>query len=230
MTARFAPLFALFCCAFVTPVVRAEIPSLLAAAMQKLVTEDDQWAYTQVIRRTDREGGDTVARFDPSKPQGAKWELIKLRGKAPSNAEADRWCRRRGGEVSQTDGRALADLLDLEHASITVETPTSVRFKVPLKKNTIARVPTENFIAFAEIDRGDQSIVRFSIFLRQAVRLIGGAAEIQSAQGEVTFQTVDESACTRPTRIIASGSGQALFKKVNRSAEILYTDQRRVKS
>lgn len=198
--------------------------------MQKLVTEDDQWAYTQVIRRTDRDGGDTVARFDPTKPDGAKWELIKLKGHAPSNAEADRWCRHRTGEVNQTDGRTLADLLDLERASICQETATSIRFKVPLKKNTIARVPTENFVAYAEINRADQSIQRFSIFLQQSVRMIGGAAELQSAQGEVTFDTVDQSTSTRPTRIVASGTGQALFKRVNRSAEILYTDQRRVKS
>jgi len=230
MTVRLPPIFTLFCCLLTTTVARAETPPLLATAMQKLVNEDDQWAYTQVIRRTDREGGDTVARFDPTKPQGEKWELIKLKGKAPTNAEADRWCRRRGGEVSQTDGRALTDLLDLEHASIASETPTSVRFKVPLKKNVIARVPTENFIAFAEIDRGDESIQRFSIFLRQSVRLIGGAAEIQSAQGVVTFQAVDETACMRPAKIVASGTGQALFKKVNRSAEIIYTNQRRVKS
>ena len=230
MTARIVPLVTLFCCAFTATLVRAEPPPLLATAMQKLVTEDDQWAFTQVIRRTDREAGDTVARFDPTKPIGEKWELITLKGRAPSNAEANRWCRRRGGEMSQTDGRTLTDVLDLENAIVVVETPTSVRFKVPLKKSTIARVPTENFIAFAEVDRSDQSILRLSIFLRQAVRLIGGAAEIQSAQGEVTFETVDQSASTRPTRIIASGTGQALFKKVNRSAEIIYTDQRRVKS
>lgn len=230
MNARFALLLASVFSVLGIAQIRADVPTLLATAMQKLVTEDDQWAYTQVIRRTDREGGDTVARFDPTKPNGEKWELLQLRGHAPSNAEAGRWCRRRGGEINQTDGRVLAELLDLDRATVAVETPTSIRFKVPLKKNTIARVPTENFVAFAEISRADQSIQRFSIFLRQAVRLVGGAAEIQTAQGEVTFHTMDESACTRPTRIVASGTGQALFKRVNRSAEILYTDQRRVKS
>ncbi len=230
MTFRFVIRIALVCCTFSPLLVHAEPPALLVSAFQTLAREDDQWAFTQVMRRTDRAGGDTIARFDPSKPTGEKWELIQLRGRTPSNAEADRWCKRRSSEVSQSDGRALTDLLDLENASVALQTSTSVRFKVPLKKNTIARVPTENFIAYVEIDPKDQSIQRFSVFLRQAIRLAGGAAEIRSAQGEVTFQTVDQSASTRPTRITASGSGQALFKKVNRSGEIIYTDQRRVKS
>lgn len=230
MTVRFTPVLALVFCALGWTRAQAEAPALLAAAIQTLAMEDDQWAFTQVMRRTDRASGDTVARFDPSKPEGEKWELIKLRGRAPSDAEANRWCKRRSGEVSQSDGRALTDLLDLENASIAVDTNTSVRFKVPLKKNIIARVPTENFIAYVEVDPNDQSIQRFSVFLRQAIRLAGGAAEIRSAQGEVTFQTVDQSTSTRPTRVTASGSGQALFKKVNRSGEIIYTDQRRVKS
>lgn len=154
----------------------------------------------------------------------------KIKGTCSTSAEADRWCRRRGGEVNQTDGRALADMLDLDRARVAQESATSVRFEVPLKKNTIARVSTENFIAFAEVDREDQSLVRFSVVLRQAIKLIGGVAEIQSAQGDVFFKTVTDTDGTRPERIIASGSGQALFRKVNRSAEIIYTDQRRVKS
>lgn len=231
MRVRLRPFLLLVGSALTASFVRADTPSLLAAAMEKLVQEDDRWAYTQVMRRTDRNnGGDTVARFDPSKPAGEQWELLKLKGRTPSEAEADRWCRRRGREVSQTDGRALADLLDLEHAVVADESPTRVRFEVPLKKNTIARVPTENFVAYAEIDRSEQCLQRFSVVLRQAVRLIGGMAEIQSAQGEVIFNAVDQSDTTRPTRIIASGTGQALFKKVNRSAEVIYTDQRRVKS
>lgn len=217
---------------FAARALHAEAPGLLANAIQKLVSEDDHWAYTQVMRRTDSSNvsGDTVARFDPSKPAGEQWELLKLRGRTPSSAEANRWCRRRGGEVNQTDGKALVQLLDLDHASVAQETPTHVRYQVPLKKNTIARVPTENFVAFAEVDRTEQALQRFTVVLRQAIRLIGGVAEIQSAEGEILFDNVGASDSTRPTKIIASGSGQALFRKVNRSAEIIYVDQRRVKS
>ncbi len=210
--------------------VRADTPDLLNTAIQKLVVGDDQWAYTQIFRRTDRTGEDTVARFDPSKPANEQWELKKIHGRVPTSSECEHWRARREQTGSQTDGRALVDLLDLEHATVSEEDSKRVRFEIPLKKNTVARVPTENFIAYAEVDRGDQALQRFSIVLRQSIRLIGGMAEISTAQGDVFFKSFDATDTTRPSYISASGSGQALFHHINRSAEVIYQDQRRVKS
>ncbi len=215
---------------FSVSLLHAEAPYLLSTAMHKLASEDGQWAYTQVMRRTDRIEPATVARFDPSRPSGDQWELITLKGRTPSDAEAARWCNRRGRESKRTDGAALIELLDLDQARISTESAGHVRYEVPLKKSTVARLPTENFVAFVDVNRADESLKKFSFVLRATVKLIGGMAEIQSAQGEVTFNSIDQSESTRPTRITASGTGQALFKKVNRSAEIIYTDQRRVKS
>ncbi|HEY9155845.1 MAG TPA: hypothetical protein VIM69_11985, partial [Opitutaceae bacterium] len=205
---------------------KADTPELLNTAITKLVTADDQWAYTQIFRRTDRTGEDTVARFDPSKPANAHWELVKLHGRTPTKEESQKWCAKREQAGTQTDSRALVDLLDLPNAFVAEEDAKRVRFEIPLKKNTIARVPTENFVAFAEVDRHEQALQRFSIVLKQSIRLIGGMAEISTAQGDVFFKSFDDSDTTRPTYISASGSGQALFHHINRSAEVIYQDQR----
>lgn len=209
---------------------KADTPVLLNTAITKLVVGDDQWAYTQIFRRTDRTGEDTVARFDPSKPTKEQWELVKLHGRIPTPEESAKWRVKREQGGAQTDGRALVDLLDLPHATAVEEDGRRVRFEIPLKKNTIGRVPTENFVAFAEVDRTDQALQRFSIVLKQSIRLIGGIAEISSAQGDVFFKSFGGSDTTRPAYISASGSGQALFHHINRSAEVIYQDQRRVKS
>lgn len=171
-----------------------------------------------------------MARFDPSKPRAEQWELVKLRGRTPTDAEAEKWRRKRTGEVNQSDERAVFDLLDVEHANVATETTECVRYEVPLKKTMIGKVPTENFVAFAEVGRNDGLLQRITVVLKQSIKLIGGIAQIESAQGEVIFSSMGADDCARPTRIVASGAGSALFKKVNRSAEILYTDQRRVRS
>jgi hypothetical protein len=216
--------------AFAANVARAEVSPALTSAMQKLAASDDDWAYTQVFRRTDCSTGDTVARFDPSHEPGSQWQLIKLRGRTPSAAEAAKWCKRRDQDTNQTDSRALVELLDLGNARIVSQDTEHVRFEIPLKKSTIAHIPAENFVAYAEVDPTQQALEKLSIELRQVVRLLGGMAQIQSAQGEMVFKNVGESDGTRPVRIIASGTGQALFRKMSRSAEIIFLDQRRVKS
>jgi hypothetical protein len=208
----------------------ADSPSLLATAVQKLADDDDCWAYTQVYRRTDQEVGETVARFDPSKPAGSQWQLIKYRGRTPTASEAERYCQRRAKEGNRSDGRAVADLLDVDHATVTEQSVGKIRYEVPLKKSAIGKVPTENFVVYADVDPVGASLQRFIVVLKQSIRLLGGIAEIQSASGEVQFQSLDESESSRPTFVSASGTGQALFKKMNRSAEIIFKDQRRVKS
>ncbi len=215
---------------FLSSSAKADTPELLNTAMGKLVAGDDEWAYTQIFRRTDRTGEDTVARFDPSKPAQQQWELVKLHGRVPTAAECEKWCAKREQGGAQTDGRAMVDLLDLPRATVAEEDEHRVRFEIPLKKNTIGRVPTENFIAYAEVDRNERALQRFSIVLKQSIRLIGGMAEISTAQGDVFFKSFGEPDTTRPSYISASGSGQALFHHISRSAEVIYEDQHRVKS
>jgi hypothetical protein len=226
MTHRFA--FLLLFSAVVG--LKASTPPLLETAINKLAASDDEWAYTQVFHRTDTSSGDTVAKFDPSRPAGAQWQLMKLRGKTPSDSEAVRWCKRRSQDSNQSDSRAFIDLLDLGHASIIQQNDGRVKFEIPLKKNTIAHVPTENFVAYAEVNPTEEILQSMSVVLKQAIRLVGGIAQVESAEGEVFFQTFGGSEEARPTHIIARGTGQALFRKVNRSAEIIFLDQRRVKS
>lgn len=206
----------------------ANAPLVLENAVQKLVESDDAWAYTQTIRRTDQTTGDTVARFDPSKPAGEQWQLIQFHGRAPTASQAASWCRKRT-EESTNSNRVLLDVLDLDHASVVEENSERVRFQIPLRKSVIAHVPTENFVAYAEVDPTAQLLQRLSVELKQSIRLVGGAAEVESAEGEVVFRRFgDEDA--RPDYATAHGSGQALFHRVNRSGEILFSDQRRVKS
>jgi hypothetical protein len=224
---RFSLVFSVVAC-WCSPAQAA--PELLTAAVAKLVEAEAEWAYTQVIRRADKPQAETIARFDPTKPREAQWELVKLRGKVPSSSEAEKWCRRRAQEITKSDGLMLVELLDLEKARVANESETQVRFEIPLKKNALKRVPAENFVVYADVARDDLEIQRFSFLLRQSIRLIGGAAHIEKAQGEVIFRTIENGEPTRPVYASASGHGQALFKKVSRSAEVFYIDQRKVKS
>jgi hypothetical protein len=216
--------------AFVVSGIRAAPPELLVRALEKLVMEEEKWAYTQVIRRGDKPNAETIARFDPSKPAAEQWQLVKLRGKTPSPAEAEKWCKRRTQEITDREARALVQVLDLDRARVTASAGEAITYEIPLKKNAIKRVPAENFVVFADVHSADQSVLRFAFQLRQAFRLIGGAAEVQAAEGEVIFKPTPDGATTRPSYAVASGSGQVLIKKINRRAEVFYVDQRRVRS
>jgi hypothetical protein len=206
------------------------VPEPLATALGKFVAAEAEWAYTQVYRRADKPHAQTVARFDPSRPREHQWELVLLRGRKPSSDEASRWCKRRMQEDVSNDAEAMVQALDLEKARFFDESPDRVRYAVPLRKQTIKRVPTENFIVIAEVDRRTETLRRLSASLTDEIRILGGMAKIDTAEGEVVFQALEGGSAARPVYISARGTGSALFKRVQRSAEILFVDQRRVKS
>ena len=73
----------------------AETPLLLSQAVDKLIADDEHWAYTRVTRPLTRDGKPsdsvTIEQFDPSLPYGHQWTLVKLNGHAPSRAEVQSW-------------------------------------------------------------------------------------------------------------------------------------------
>ena len=56
---------------------------------------DDQWAFTETKAGTD---GTLVSRYDPRMPEGERWSLLSIDGRAPTQAEAEDFARDRATE------------------------------------------------------------------------------------------------------------------------------------
>ena len=123
---RRALIFLLLLC---PPLARAAVPALLNEAIQKLIADNDRWAYTQSTQRLDKAGqavgGLTVERFDPSQPTGRQWTLLQFSGHAPTGTERESWeaqkersLRHRGAKTLDDMEKTLGDVLDLDHAAI----------------------------------------------------------------------------------------------------------------
>ena len=211
--------------------IRAEAPPLLDTAFQKLLADEDHWAYTQIIRRSYKVKRETVERFDPSKPDDQQWTLVQFDGKAPTEPQLKSWQKRKQKEVRRREEKSLGDLINLSDAKLYGETGDIATYEVPLQKDEKNRFPPEKFLVLMSVDKKRQELEHVNVTLRQSQSFrMKGVANVDSVAIEAAFKTIDEKYAPQPTCITASGSGKVLgLFKVGQSAEITWTDHRRVK-
>src|SRR5205085_1585283 len=115
-----------------------EGPPLLAEAMTKWSAEMDEWAFTQVVRTFDNDKVklERRERYDPSRPDNQRWELLEIDGKAPTAEQREYWEKRKNRKAKRRPDKAVEDYFDFAHATVSKETPEKVTYSVPLRRET----------------------------------------------------------------------------------------------
>src|ERR1019366_4637023 len=123
------------------PATDHPVAPLLFDALTKLSEDFDHWAYTETRTSTDPNGkpkGETIIRFDPSKPYAGQYTPLKIDGQPPTERQLGSYQKRgerrgdrlmRDEAAGKTPGPDLPRLhlggdnsaIDLEHATIAGE-------------------------------------------------------------------------------------------------------------
>jgi hypothetical protein len=220
----------LYLCALAIPAA-AETPPLLGEAFQKLIANENHWAYTRTTQWYDRvgrpENGLTIERYDPSQAPDLRWTLVQYEGRMPTDSDRAAWQRHNHWEVKRRE-KSLGDVLDLEHAAVLTETPDAVLFEVPIFKGASRRFPADKLIVTMQVDKTLHALVAFSVRPRTKIRIVG-VVKIEDAEVDGRFDVVDDRYA--PVFTWAHGSGQARILgliRIGRGAEMRFTDFRRV--
>jgi hypothetical protein len=207
------------------------LPAPLATALHKLMVDEDHWAYTQTTQVFDRAGqpeeGPQVERYDPSQPEDAQWTLLQRKGRPPTDREVRVWKRKKEKELRRREEKSLGEVLDFARASVHREEAPAVVYEVPLKKSASRRFPAEKFVAYLTVNRDRLQLERFGLRAREAFRMVG-VAKVDKVEIDAQFATVDPQYPPQPHLIQASGAGRVLFFRVGASAEIKWSDFKRV--
>lgn len=218
--------------------LRAEVPRLLQDALQKLVQDNDRWAYTQTLVEKDGDGNTkhvTVVRFDPSQPYAEQYRPLKVDGKEPDESHVRKYRRlgeRRGVRIEREEPdpkyKTVGELMDLDRATVAEENTASVTYSVPLKKEGNTRFPPEKFLVTARISKERGAFENVAVKLREPMRekLI---FKIKSGEGSIDFAPVDPKYAPQPTAVRGGGSGSILFVPIGRAYEMKRDEFKRVK-
>jgi hypothetical protein len=214
------------------PAARAEVPTPLSDAIQKLIRDEDHWAYTQQTQRFKKsgepDGGPTIERYDPSLPIDEQWQLVQFSGHKPTEGELGKWRRQKERAQKHKGEKTFGDYLDLEHATLFSSAADRLTFLVPLTKNSIGRFPADKLEVFMNVDPAQHALTSFSL-RPKGVFHMAGVIRVDGGEFEGRMQTIQPKYA--PVFVWGKGSGYGKILgifKVGMGGEVNLSDYKRV--
>ena len=210
----------------------AEPSQLLTAAVDKWSDDVQRWSFVQHVR--EYRGGEVAEereeRFDPSKPDAERWQLLSINDRAPTAREKRAFDERKNRKPRQRVADPLR-YIDLERVSVVDENDTCITFEVPLRSDLSVFIPFETIAARVEVDRRSRCIRRLEIGLLREMRIAFGLARVTRLDMEFDLapDAADAGASGAPAATEgASGRASATLSKLGRRVEISWSDFARV--
>jgi hypothetical protein len=226
----------------------APVPPPLLDALTKLSQDFDRWAYTETRTSTDPKGkpkGETILRFDPSKPYGEQYTPLKIDGQPPTEKQLKEYQKRgekRGQrlERDEAEGKTPSNEvgrfringdnapIDLARATVVSETATSVTYNVPLRRDEKTTLPVEKFELLARVNKERHAFENIAMRLRDSFRM-KLVVKVQSGDANIDFTVVDPKFVPVMSSISGEASASVMFMKFGGAFALKRTEFQRVK-
>lgn len=222
---------------------------LFKEAMKNSRQDTEHWAYTETTTKkigvTKKMKGETVVRFDPSKPYSQQYTLLKYEGRDPTEKERKKYREmgeRRGESLARAANPAAIDeptpsmrkkhkdteiKPDLDHPRIASEENGRLVYDLPLISNT-NDVPVDKIELRVAVNTVTRHVERASFRVKDSFRM-KVVAKVKAGEGSVEFAVIDPK--YGPVMTAASGNvgGSLLLIPLNANFTSKRTDFQRVK-
>jgi hypothetical protein len=236
--------------------LRAATPeeaALFKAALKNTEQDTDRWAYTETTRQKIGLGktpkGETIVRFDPSKPYSEQYTPIQIEGREPTEKERKKYREkgeRRGENITKAAARAADPTIpdkpvvegakrrkdtqvkpDVEHPRVVGVDQDLITFDVPLTTNS-PDFPVDKFEVRAVVNQKTRHVEHASFRIKEAFRM-KLVAKVKAGEGSIDFAVIDPK--YPPVMTAASGTVGAslLLVPLNATFASTRTDYQRVK-
>lgn len=205
-------------------------PALLREAAGHWLDERDHWAFTQLAREYD--GGrlrrERLERYDPSRPDRERWELLRLDGRAPTPGEKAELTERKN-KKRRKHTTPVADYFDFARAVVVAEDRHSVRYELPLRSNNAWIFPIEKVALTLTIDKPTRAITQVQARIQEPFRVALGLARVLDIDLDVQTELPPEDEPTAdPAAAKPNGTARVVVTKFGDRVEYEWSDFRRV--
>ncbi|MDI1318841.1 MAG: hypothetical protein PSW75_01430 [bacterium] len=228
----------------------ADEVALFKAAMKNSSQDTEHWAYTESsVAKTSkgRERGETIMRFDPSKPYAEQFTPLQVEGKPPTERQL-KAARERGEKRGERVSRAAqaakdptyvpppAQLRiggnsvtpDLDHPLVIRGEEGRVTFEVPVSSPQ-KDIPMDKFQVLVTVARSAVQIENVSFTIRESFR-VKLIAKIKAGEASMDFTVVDPKYPPVLTSLTGDFDASILFIPVSGTFTRTRTEWKRVKS
>jgi hypothetical protein len=221
---------------------------LFQEAVQNSKQDTEHWAYTETtVIKAGKGGpnGETVVRFDPSKPYAEQFTPLKVEGQPPTERQLKKYRERgerRGERVARaaaattTPGSAPPALhiggtrvsMDVQHPQVVEAGETQVIFEVPLL-GASNDIPVDKFEVRVVVGRASRQAEHVVLRIRESFR-VKLVAKVKAGEVHMDFTVVDPKFGPVPTAMSGDIAASLLFIPVSAEFNNTRTDWKRVKS
>ncbi len=217
---------------------------LFREAIKNAEQDQDHWAYTEtVVMREKRETikGETVVRFDPSKPYEEQYTPLKIDGKEPSKRQLRKYrekgldrgkaaARRAqdGGKPKQDREKGVTVQFDVEHPLVREAGTEKVVYELPLIGEK-SPVPVDKVKIVVEVDRPARRLAHARMQVLDSFR-VKAVAKVKRGDMRADFTVIDPAFPSVMTHIEGDVGASILLIPVSASITCERTDVQRVKA
>lgn len=210
--------------------LRAEMPPLLSEAMEKWSAEMDGWAFTQRVRTFDNDKVklERLERYDPSRPDNQRWELLQIDGKPPTAEQREYWEKRKNRKARHRADKSIEEYFDFQHATLAKETPEKICYDVPLRGDLTRLVALEKVSIEVAVNKQTHSIQQIKGGLKEPLRVALGLAKVTDGWLDVRFDPIVNDLSAEPNATEANGTARVVLFKMGDRAEYAWSNFKRV--
>lgn len=188
-------------------VARGAAPPLLEEAVQSWLGERDHWAFTQrAVEYRNGKPYERIERFDPSKPDRQRWELLTIDGKPPTPKQRADWEERKFKAKRKRFDQPIGDFFDFAKATVRDESAQSVRYLVPLRNDRDWLFPTDKVDVIVTVNKRTRALDHLAAEVREPFRVLLGVARIMGGSLDIDF--LDEAEMKGTAAKAARGSAK----------------------
>jgi len=212
------------------PPVSAAPPDLLREAAAHWLDERDHWAFTQLVREYDGNElkRERLERYDPSRPDRERWELLRLNGRPPTPQEKAELTERKN-KKRRKHTKAVSDYFDFDRAALLREDARTVRYELPLRSNNAWLFPIEKVALTLEIDKPTRAITQVQARIEEPFRVALGLARVLDVDFDLQTALPPRGEPTAdPAAAKLNGTARAVVTKLGERVEYEWSDFRRV--
>jgi hypothetical protein len=229
--------FFLLCFAMVAAVtlpvaVPAATPPLLTEAFDNWAAEIDGWAFTQRVRTFDNDKVklERLERYDPSRPDNERWELLEVDGKPPTAEQRETWEKRKHRKAKRKPDRTIEEYFDFPRATVASDTGDKVSFNVPVRRDITRLVSLDKIEVEVTVNKRTRSIQQITGGLKEPLRVALGLAKVTDGSIDVRFKPIvnDFSEGVDAATISPSGTARVVLFRMGDRAEYAWSDFKRV--
>jgi hypothetical protein len=216
--------------AALTASLRAETPALLSEAMAKWSAEVDGWAFTQRVRTFDngKVKLERLERYDPSRPDDQRWELLQIDGKPPTAEQREYWEKRKNRKAKRRPDKSIEEYFDFAHATVAKETPESIGYDVPLRRDTTRLVALDKINIEVTVNKRTHTIQQITGGLKEPLRVALGLARVTAGWLDVRFDPIVNDLSADPNATEANGIARVVLFKMGDRVEYAWSNFKRV--